>query len=113
MLFHHAGKAVNRLAHISYATSQINDVGSADLYHGVCTAERTSRKVTASNPTGTSTTISRKCMSRFPVTGLDRSTFFSRTSGTCAQVGEATFVLSLLVNAARSLSRFFQYFIRS
>src|SRR5664280_968743 len=113
MLFHHAGKAVNRLAHIGCATSQINDVGSADFYHGVCTAESTSRKVTASNPAGTSTTISWICMSRFPVTGLDRVTFFSRTAGTFAQIGDPTFVLSLLVNAARSLSRFFQYFIRS
>ena len=59
MLFHHTGKSVNRFAHIGCATSQINDVSSADLYHGVCTVERTSRKVTASNPTGISIEISR------------------------------------------------------
>ena len=100
VLFHHARKSVNCLSHIRCAASQINNVGSADLYHGVCTAEMTDRKVTASNPTGTSTTISRICMSRFPLAGLDCSAFFSKTAGTFTHVGEAAVPESLLVSAA-------------
>ena len=113
VLFHQTRESVDLFPHVGCPACQINRIGSADLYHGFCTAERTSRRVPASNPFETSTAISRMCMYIFPVARSGCGSSIVSVDGICAQPTGASNTRSHSVNAALSLIRFFQYFIRS